>query len=254
MADNSVVVGGASLTPDAIERVARDGASVHVPESARERVRESRQRTVDLVESEQAVYDVNTGFGELVQGRIPRSGIETLQGNLIQSHAAGTGDELSSEEVRAMLVTRLNALAKGYSGVRERIIDVLVELINKKVDPVVKSKESLGASGDLAPHSHLALVIIGEGEALVDGERLPGHEALTRNDIEPATLRAKEGLALINATQLTVGLAALVVCDVERAIRAADTAGAMTTKATMSTTASSHPSIQEVRPHRCCSE
>jgi len=249
MTNSSVVIDGESLTPEAVERVARDGTSVRVPESSRERIRDSRARIVDLVDSEQAVYGVNTGFGELVGERIPESGIETLQRNLVRSHAAGTGDELSTEAVRAMLVTRLNTLVKGYSGVRERIIDVLVGLINEDIHPVVKSKGSLGASGDLAPLSHLALVLIGEGEALVDGKRLRGDKALTRNDIEPVTLRAKEGLALINGTQLTVGLAALVVRDAERALRAADIAGAMTTEATMSTTASSHPSIQQVRPH-----
>lgn len=250
MTDESVVVDGESLTPDAVERVARRGATVRVPEEARERVRESRERIVDIVESGGAVYGVNTGFGELVQERIPEDDIETLQQNLVRSHAAGTGRELGSEEIRAMLVTRLNALVKGYSGVRERIVDVLAKMINESVHPVVKAKGSLGASGDLAPLAHLALVVTGEGEATVDGERLSGSEALKQKNIEPVTLRAKEGLGLINGTQLTVGLASLVVCDAERAMRAADIAGAMTTEATMSTTASSHPSIQRVRPHQ----
>nr|WP_233341093.1 histidine ammonia-lyase [Haloprofundus sp. MHR1] len=250
MTDAPVVVDGESLTPEAVERVARKGATVRVPESARERVRKSRERIVDIVDSGQAVYGVNTGFGELVQERIPGDDIEALQQNLVRSHAAGTGRELDDEEVRAMLVTRLNALVKGYSGVRERIVDVLSGMLNEGVHPVVKAKGSLGASGDLAPLAHLALVVTGEGEATVDGERLPGDEALARKNLEPVTLRAKEGLGLINGTQLTVGLASLVVCDAERAMRAADIAGAMTTEATMGTTASSHSSIQRVRPHR----
>ncbi|ADB62880.1 histidine ammonia-lyase (plasmid) [Haloterrigena turkmenica DSM 5511] len=250
MTDEPVVVDGESLTPDAVERVARHGATVRIPEEARERVRESRERIVDIVESGQAVYGVNTGFGELVQERIPEDDIETLQQNLVRSHAAGTGRKLDQDEVRAMLVTRLNALVKGYSGVRERIVDVLAGMINEGVHPVVKAKGSLGASGDLAPLAHLALVVTGEGEATVEGERLPGGKALKRKNLEPATLHAKEGLGLINGTQLTVGLASLVVCDAERAMRAADIAGAMTTEATMSTTASSHPSIQRVRPHQ----
>lgn len=250
MTEEPVVVDGESLTPEAVERVARRGATVRVPEEARERVRESRERIVDIVESGQAVYGVNTGFGELVQERIPEDDIETLQQNLVRSHAAGTGRELEREEVRAMLVTRLNALVKGYSGVRERIVDLLAGMINEAVHPIVKAKGSLGASGDLAPLSHLALVVIGEGEATVNGERLSGHEALRRKDLEPVTLQAKEGLGLINGTQLTVALASLVVCDAERAMRAADIAGAMTTEATMSTTASSHPSIQRARPHQ----
>ncbi|ELY98959.1 histidine ammonia-lyase [Natrialba aegyptia] len=250
MTDDPVVVDGETLTLAAVERVARAGAPVSVPESARERVRESRERIVDIVDSGQAVYGVNTGFGELVQERIPEGDIETLQQNLVRSHAAGTGDELERSEVRAMLVTRLNALVKGYSGVRERIVDLLVGMLNNGVHPVVRAKGSLGASGDLAPLAHLALVLIGEGEATVGDDRLPGDEALARAELEPVTLRAKEGLGIINGTQLTVGLAALVVRDAERAMRAADIAGAMTTEATMSTTASSHPSIQNVRPHR----
>ena len=254
MSPEAIVVDGESLTPEAVEHIARADATVRVPASARDRVRKSRDRIVDIVESGEAVYGVNTGFGELVQERIPSEDIETLQRNLVRSHAAGTGRDLDREAVRAMLVTRLNALVKGYSGVRERIIDVLVEMINEDVVPVVKAKGSLGASGDLAPLAHLALVLIGEGEAIVDGDRLPGDEALGRCGIEPVTLRAKEGLGLINGTQLTVGLAALVVRDAERAARAADIAGAMTTEATMSTTASSHPSIQNVRPHQGQSE
>ncbi len=149
-----------------------------------------------------------------------------------------------------MLVTRLNALVAGYSGVRERVVDLLVGMLNNGVHPIVKAKGSLGASGDLAPLAHLALVVIGEGKALVDGDRLAGDEALARVGLEPLDLRPKEGLALINGTQLTVAIGALVVRDAERAMRMADVAGAMTTEATMSTTASAHASIQRVRPHQ----
>ncbi|RZH66289.1 histidine ammonia-lyase [Natrinema altunense] len=250
MSDHAVVVDGTSLTPAGVERVAREGATVSVPESARQRVRASRERIVDIVDSGQAVYGVNTGFGELVQERIPGDEIEALQHNLVRSHAAGTGRDLEQPEIRAMLVTRLNALVAGYSGVRERVVDLLVGMLNNGVHPVVKAKGSLGASGDLAPLAHLALVVIGEGEALVDGDRLAGDEALARVGLEPLDLRPKEGLALINGTQLTVAIGALVVRDAERAMRMADVAGAMTTEATMSTTASAHASIQRVRPHQ----
>jgi histidine ammonia-lyase len=222
---------------------------VAVPEGARERVRDSRARIEEIVASGEAVYGVNTGFGDLVDERIPDGDIEALQRNLLRSHAAGTGRELADEEVRAMLVTRLNALVKGYSGVRERVVDLLAAMLDEGVHPVVPAKGSLGASGDLAPLAHLALVTIGEGEATVDGRRLPGAEALAARGLEPLDLQAKEGLALINGTQLSVGLAALVVRDAERALRAADVAGALTTEVTMSTTASAHPRIQDVRPH-----
>ncbi len=244
-----VVVDGESLTPADVEAIARERASVTVPAEARERVRASRERVEEIVDSGEAVYGVNTGFGDLVDERIPAADREALQANLLRSHAAGTDEPVPVEAVRAMLVTRLNALVKGYSGVRERVIDVLAAMLEESVHPVVPSKGSLGASGDLAPLAHLALVATGEGEALVDGDRLPGGEALARRDIEPLSLRAKEGLALINGTQLTVGLAALVVRDAERALLAADVAGALTTEVTMGTTASSHPRLQAVRPH-----
>jgi histidine ammonia-lyase len=245
----TVTVDGESLTPAGVEAVARDGATVAVPEAARERVRDSRARIEEIVASGEAVYGVNTGFGDLVDERIPDEDIESLQRNLLRSHAAGTGRELETEAVRAMLVTRLNALLKGHSGVRERVVDLLAAMLDERVHPVVPAKGSLGASGDLAPLAHLALVSIGEGEAVVDGERLPGDEALARRGLESLDLGAKEGLALINGTQLSVGLAALVVRDAERLLRAADVSGALTTEVTMSTTASAHPRIQDVRPH-----
>jgi histidine ammonia-lyase len=244
-----VVVDGESLTPEDVEAVARHNATVTVTEEAREAVRTSRERIEDILDTGEAVYGVNTGFGELVQKRIPASDIESLQQNLIRSHAAGAGENLTVPEVRGMMVTRLNALVKGFSGIRERVIDLLVDMLNEGVHPVVKSKGSLGASGDLAPLAHLALVFIGEGEAFVDGDRLSSEAALDRRGLEPVDLQAKEGLALINGTQLTVALASLVVCDAKRILQAVDIAGALTTEVTMSTTASAHPRIHEVRPH-----
>ncbi|WP_435180632.1 histidine ammonia-lyase [Halorussus sp. AFM4] len=250
---------GESLTPEDVARVAREDAPVVVPESAREEVRTARERVEEVVESGEVVYGLNTGFGELVDERIPQEDIEQLQLNLVRSHAAGAGRELRREEVRALLVGRVNALVKGHSGVREVVVDHLVAMLNEGVHPVVKSRGSLGASGDLAPLAHLALVLVGEGEADVEVEsggdsdaesrRLPGDEALAAAGLDPLTLRAKEGLALINGTQLSAGLAALAVVDAERAVRAADVAGALTTEVTMGTTASADDSIARVRPH-----
>jgi histidine ammonia-lyase len=244
-----VVVDGETLTPADVEAVARDGRPVTVPDPARARVRESRRRIESVLDGDEPVYGVNTGFGQLVQERIPAGEIETLQENLLRSHAAGAGRELTVPETRAMLVTRLNALVKGYSGVRESVVDLLVEMLERGVHPVVPAKGSLGASGDLAPLAHLALVTVGEGEARVDGDRLDGAAALARRDLDPLVLQAKEGLALINGTQLTVALAALVVRDAERAIRAADVASALTTEVTMGTTVAAHPRLSDVRPH-----
>ena len=261
---------GESLTPEAVAAVARDHAKVRITDEARDRVRASRARVEDVIESGEAVYGLNTGFGELVDERIPADRIEQLQTNLIRSHAAGSGRELRVEEVRAMMVCRVNALVKGYSGVRPIVVDHLATLLNCGVHPVVRSRGSLGASGDLAPLAHMALVLLGEGEAMLtdgagqaetddsrdggsppDGSamRVTGDVALEAVDLEPLSLAPKEGLALINGTQLTVGLASLVVVDAERLVQAADATGALTTEVTLGTTASSDLAIQDVRPH-----
>ncbi|WP_436930997.1 histidine ammonia-lyase [Halosimplex halobium] len=246
---SDIVLDGESLTPADVVAVAREGAEVVVADGAREAVRAARERIEDVVESDEAVYGVNTGFGELVDERIPREEVARLQTNLLRSHSAGSGEALPTEAVRAMLVARVNALVKGYSGVRELVVDHLTALLNEGVHPVVPRTGSLGASGDLAPLAHATVVLLGEGEAEIEGERLDGEAALARAGLEPLTLGAKEGLALINGTQLTVGLAALLVVDTERLVRAADTAGALTTEVTMSSTVPSHPAIQAVRPH-----
>ena len=255
MRDESVRLDGESLTPEDVEAVVREGAPVTVPEAARTRVRESRERIDDILDSGEAVYGVNTGFGQLVDTRIPDGELRQLQTNLIRSHASGAGRELTVEEVRALLVTRVNALVKGYSGIREEVVDLLVAMLDEGIHPIVRSRGSLGASGDLAPLAHMSLVLIGEGEAIVergeddDPERLPGAEALATADLDPVELQPKEGLALINGTQLTTGLAALAVLDAERVLRAADVAGALTTEVTMGTTANADPAIMDVRPH-----
>ncbi|EMA38751.1 histidine ammonia-lyase [Halobiforma nitratireducens] len=251
---SDIELDGETLTPEDVVAVAREDARAVVPESARERVRESRRRVEDVMDGDEAVYGLNTGFGELVDERIPPEDLETLQHNLLRSHAAGAGRDLEREEVRAMMVARINALAKGYSGIREVVIDHLLACCNEGVHPVVRSRGSLGASGDLAPLAHMALVLVGEGEAIVerdggDRERLPGDQALAEIGLEPLALAPKEGLALINGTQLTVGLAALAVVDGDRLVRAADAAGALTTETSLGTTATSDPAIHDVRPH-----
>ena len=247
----TTVVIGDRLTPEDVARVARDDAPVEISHSARERVRASRERVASVIDSDRAVYGINTGFGELVSKRIPRGQLDQLQTNLVRSHASGAGAELDREVVRAMLLTRLQALSLGYSGVREILVDHLATMLNEGVHPVVRSIGSLGASGDLAPLAHLALVLIGEGEAFVDGVdgRLDGDEALAEAGLEPLALAPKEGLALINGTQLTVGLAALAVVDAERLLDAADAAGALTTEVGMGTTVTSNEAVAGVRPH-----
>ncbi|WP_416841585.1 histidine ammonia-lyase [Haloferax sp. DFSO52] len=247
---DTVVLDGESLTPEDVAAVARHDASVEIDADARERMRESRARVESVLDSGEPVYGVNTGFGHLVETHIDRKDIERLQTNLVRSHSAGAGRALTRSEVRSMMVTRANTLAKGYSGIRPSVVDLLVSMLNEGVHPVVRSRGSLGASGDLAPLAHMALVLIGEGDAHVAGERLSGDAALRSVGLEPVTLKSKEGLALINGTQLTVGLASLFVVDAERIVDAADAAGALTTEVTMGTTANCDPAIHEVRPHR----
>jgi len=145
-----VVVDGETLTPEDVEAVARDGATVRIADESREDVRRSRERVADVLESGEAVYGVNTGFGQLVDTQIPREDLQALQTNLLRSHAAGAGHELEREAVRALMLTRLNALVKGYSGIREVVVDLLTAMLNEGVHPVVPSRGSLGASGDLA--------------------------------------------------------------------------------------------------------
>jgi len=247
--DSTIEINGRGLTPADVVAVARNDAPVRVTAAGREAVRQSRERVEDILSADEVVYGVNTGFGELVNERITPDNIEALQTNLLRSHAAGVGRELTREEVRAMLVARVNALVMGYSGVREVVVDHLVALLNEGVHPVVPSRGSLGASGDLAPLAHASLVLIGEGKADVDGDRLDGEAALERAGLDPLSLAAKEGVALINGTQLTAGLGALAVYDARRAIQAADMAGALTIEATLSSTIPSHPTISNVRPH-----
>ncbi len=244
---------GESLTVAGLVAVARERAPVEVPDPTREAIRTARDRVEEVVESGEPVYGVNTGFGDLVAERIPESDLRTLQSNLLRSHAAGAGDPLAEPVVRAMMLARLNTLAKGYSGVREVVADHLLTLLNERVNPVVYSHGSLGASGDLIPLAHMALVLVGEGEAEIerDGDRVvvEGNEALDAVGLEPLELQAKEGLALINGTQLTVALAALLAWDAAHTVTSADVAGSLTTEVTMSTTATSDPVLHAVRPH-----
>lgn len=251
MTETDPVVVGERLTPDDVAAVAREDAPVTIAEEARERVRASRERVESVIESGEAVYGINTGFGELVTERIPRADLDTLQLNLVRSHASGTGDTLDRDAVRAMLLTRLQALSLGYSGVREVVIDRLATMLTEGVHPVVRSRGSLGASGDLAPLAYLALVLVGEGEATVDGVEgtLSGDEALAEAGVEPLALAPKEGLALINGTQLTAGLGALAVVDAEQLLDVADAAGALTTEVAMGSTVASSDAIAGVRPH-----
>lgn len=213
------------------------------------RMTASRATIEEILAAGQTVYGVNTGFGKLSDVRIPSDSLAQLQTNLVRSHAGGVGQPLSEAESRAMLLLRANVLAKGFSGSRPQLVELLVALLNAGVHPVIPEKGSVGASGDLAPLAHLALVVIGEGEAFYRGERMAGAEALRRAGLVPLQLAAKEGLALLNGTQAMTAVGALAVARARRVSELADLAGAMSLEALMGTPAAFDPRIHLARPH-----
>ena len=240
---------GQDLTLDEIERVAVGGESVALSEKAQERVQASRQVVEDILRRDEVVYGINTGFGNFRNVVIPRADLERLQLNLIQSHSAGVGDPFSEDVVRAILLLRINALASGYSGIDPGTLDAVVAMLNAGVHPVVPQKGSVGASGDLAPLAHVALVLIGEGEAFYRGERASGAAALERAGLSPVRLHPKDGLALINGTQVISALLAGAVSLAGRLVRSADVIGALTLDTLLGTDVAFDPRIHEARPH-----
>jgi histidine ammonia-lyase len=249
MSETLTLYGNALQLGD-VERIARS-PSTHIELAAEARVRvEAARALVDRVIAEnRVVYGISTGFGALAEVVIPPDRIRELQLNLIRSHAAGVGAPLAEDEVRAITLLRANVLALGHSGVRPQIIELLLELLNRRIHPVIPERGSVGASGDLAPLSHLALVLIGEGEAHFEGERMSGAQALARAGLQPVTLEAKEGLALNNGTQVQTAIGILAFRDVQRAIETADVAGAMSLEGLRGTPDAFHPAIQRARPH-----
>ena len=229
--------------------VASGGEAVHISDLARPRILASRKLIEQIIERDAVVYGVNTGFGKLAEVRIGRHELRQLQLNLVRSHACGIGNRLSEPEVRAMMLLRANVLALGLSGVRCEVIQLLCEMLNRRIYPVVPEKGSVGASGDLAPLSHLALTLVGEGEALFEGRRMSSAEALRRARLTPLELEAKEGLALLNGTQAMHAVGGLALLRAQRLARVADVAGAMTLEALKGTPAAFDLRLQNARPH-----
>jgi histidine ammonia-lyase len=241
---------GRDLTIDHVVEVARGRRTVALAPEAGRRMNASRAVIERLVADGTTVYGVTTGFGDLADVRIEPSQTAELQRNLVRSHAAGVGEPLPDEVVRAMLVLRANTLAVGLSGARIEVAELLVGMLNAAVHPVVPSRGSLGASGDLAPLAHLALVLIGEGEATVDGAGPgAGSDALGRAGLSPLQLGAKEGLALLNGTQLMAGIGALAHHDALRLALTADVVGAMSLEAMLGTGAAFDERLVAARPH-----
>ncbi len=229
--------------------VAVGGEAVQISPVARPRILASRKAIEQIVERDAVVYGVNTGFGKLSDVRIPQTELRQLQLNLVRSHACGIGNPLSEPEVRAMMVLRANVLALGFSGIRFEVIELLCEMLSRRVCPVVPEKGSVGASGDLAPLAHLALSLIGEGEAFCEGQRMASAEALRRAQLTPLQLEAKEGLALLNGTQAMHAVGGLALLRAIRLARIADVAGAMSLEALKGTPAAFDSRLQDARPH-----
>src|SRR5438270_3222861 len=207
---------GLPLSLSDIAAVALKNESVKISATVHERIGASRKLIDTIVARETIVYGVNTGFGKLADVRIPADQISDLQLNLVRSHACGIGSPLSEAEVRAMLLLRANVLSLGFSGIRLEVIELLCEMLNRRVHPVVPEKGSVGASGDLAPLAHIALAVIGEGESFFEGKRMESSEALRLAKLRPVQLQAKEGLALLNGTQAMHAVGGLSVWRAKR--------------------------------------
>jgi histidine ammonia-lyase len=237
---------GEDLTLDDVWSVAVEDAGAALSERAHARMRAARE----LIESIQGehTYGVNTGFGRFVSASIPEELADELQVRLLRSHACGVGEPYPDEVIRGALLLRANTLAKGYSGARIETVELLVECLNRGVLPVVPSRGSVGASGDLAPLAHLALPLIGEGEAQVEGALLDGASALRRVGLEPIRLASKEGLSLVNGTQFMAAIAALGVVRLRRLAMTADIACGLSLEALQGSRSSFHPAVHRSRP------
>src|SRR5579884_1003559 len=236
---------GSSLKMEDVERTPQ----VQIAREGYAKMERSRAVVDRLAAGDAPIYAVNTGVGLLADVRIAPDQLDQLQRNVVRSHACGTGDPLSTAEVRAMMLIRANVLAKGYSGIRPVVAERLCDLLNAHLTPIVPAQGSVGASGDLAPLAHIALVLIGEGEAEFNGARLPGAEALKRANIEPLTLHAKEGISLLNGTQAMLSIGCLELLAAEKLTDRSDMICAMTVDALRGTPRAFDPRIQDSRPH-----
>lgn len=249
---NVLALDGQALTCEAVIQVGRScDTTITLAPEARTAVIASRAVVEKIIATNQVVYGINTGFGAMSHVTIPTAQLAELQHNLVRSHAAGCGPLMAPEHVRAMMVLRANALAKGVSGVRPEVIDTLCAVLNANIIPAVPSKGSLGASGDLAPLAHMALVLLGEGFVLdAQGNEVPAAPVLAQHGIAPLTLAAKEGLALLNGTQQMTALGVFALAEAKQLMAMAEVAGCMTIEAIQGSSAPFDARISAVRPHK----
>src|SRR4051794_25472269 len=231
----SLLLNGDPLTLAELDAVAASTLEVALAPASMGRMLASRAVVDRAAAGDAAAYGINTGFGKLAEVRVAPDQVAALQQNLVRSHCCGVGEPLSEPEVRGMLLLRANVLAKGASGVRTEVAELLVAMLARRIHPVVPSRGSVGASGDLAPLAHLALALIGEGEVFVHGERMPAAQAFAAAGLSPLRLQAKEGLALLNGTQAMASVGGLSLFRAQRVVRLFDLAGAMSLEGLMGT-------------------
>ncbi len=244
-----ILLGFDKMTIEDLVAIARNGAGVQLTKASEKRIAKTRKLIEKLVEEEKAIYGVTTGFGALSDVTIPKKDSAQLQTNILMSHAAGVGNPLEKEIVRAIMALRIKDLARGHSGIRLETVLQLIRLLNAGICPVVPEKGSVGASGDLVPLAHLSLVLLGMGEAFYKGKRLSGKETLKKCGMDPIRLEAAEGLALVNGTQVMTAIAGLAVYDSIRLSKMIDIAAAMSLEVLMGSKTEFDPRIHQLRPH-----
>ena len=243
-----ICLSGAGLDARTLARIAA-GEGVTLDPEALVRVVENRKVIQRILDEGRTVYGINTGFGQFATVVIPPGQLAQLQLNLVRSHAAGVGEPLPQDQTRALMAARINCLLKGHSGIRPEPIQLLVDCLNRGVLPVIPSQGSVGASGDLAPLAHMALFLVGEGEAWDGAQAIPGGQALAKAGLTPIVLQAKEGLALINGTQLITAVGSLALARLQDLVPLADEIAALSLEALQGTRAALDPRIHEARPH-----
>ena len=244
-----IIIGIDQMSLEDLVAIARKGARIRLAKESEKALLSTRKLVEKWVEQERIIYGVTTGFGALSEVKISKEETRQLQKNILMSHAAGVGDIMDEEAVRAVMALRIKDLARGHSGIRPETVHQLIELLNRGICPVVPEQGSVGASGDLAPLAHLSLVLIGQGEAFYRGKRMPGLEALRNCGLEPLELEAGEGLALVNGTQMMTAIGGLSVYDSTRLSKMTDIAAAMSLEVLMGTRTEFDPRIHQVRPH-----
>jgi histidine ammonia-lyase len=244
-----ILLNGNDLSIEDVSRVAHEFEEVQLSAASITAVNKCRDYVEDIIKQGKVVYGLTTGFGKFSNIRIPVEQIEELQENLILSHSTGVGDTLNIPETRAIMLLRINVLAKGHSGIRLSTVQTLIDLLNARVHPCIPEKGSVGASGDLAPLSHLALVLIGRGEAEYKGQILSGEEVLKKVNIDPVKLKAKEGLALTNGTQVMTAIGALALLRAERLCKIADICASISIDSLLGTPDAFNELVHKIRPH-----